>query len=148
MAMSRVNTFMVKRIIKRLTTIKFNETNAEYIKECYDEDDDFEEFYDNNLVDILQQELYTLFLEEEEGSLTEEEIKALTDTDKLIVLQRVFEHQELAKDIRFKLYKDGVIDGIIDWDKVYRFYMYITAHYLNGEDKRLRKFIKKFIKWV
>jgi hypothetical protein len=148
MAMSQVNTFMVKRIIKRLTTIKFNETNAEYIKECYDEDDDFEEFYDNNLVDILQQELYTLFLEEEEGSLTEEEIKALTDTDKLIVLQRVFEHQELAKDIRFKLYKDGVIDGIIDWDKVYRFYMYITAHYLNGEDKRLRKFIKKFIKWV
>lgn len=130
---SVVYDFTINSIKEWFIKTEFLKENAEFIKEF----DDYTDFYYNG--DITDDQFYKLFLVSVEGGLTDEVKDKLTDKDNLLILIRVLEH--LEDGINYSIYKvykviNGVelYNGVIDWDKVYRFYMYITARYHGDED--------------
>lgn len=117
--------FIINTIKEWFIKTEFLKENADFIKEF----DDYEDFYYNG--DIATDEFYKIFLIYADGGLTDEIKNKLTDKDKLLIISRVVEH--LDDGIDYSIYKK-LYNGVIDWDRVYRFYMFITAKYHANED--------------
>lgn len=124
--------FIINTIKEYFIKADFFKENAEFIEDF----DDYRDFFYNG--DIAIDEFYKIFLVSLDGGLTDEVKNKLTDKDKLLILTRVLEH--LEDGINYSIYKK-LYNGVIDWDRVYRFYMFITAKYHADEE-----FINKVFK--